>query len=456
MEIKHSSPQSARPMEVHHGKRRWPWVLLIVLGSLLVIGGIIAALYFYSGRLLNRDADTTTNNTPTQDQQTDNGDQSSNGDRPSATGFTVDRLPDPDDINSLVIGRFADEGDQGPISLVTVDASDTGTLRETKVLTLDETIPDPLVRGVVSPNGQFIAVIERETPLSGGPTNELDNRITLVELSSGQTASVTERLHGVIDPVWTPDSHYLIYGNSDPDLEQPQQVFSYGVESGETTSITPSEDGPGALFIPVAATKDDLFVIRTITATEDPGALGTFGLSSQGELTNDFEKIISLPSASLGFDISADGREIVMAAGSGQIGDFGGPYTLEILDRSTGEIEELRSSASEKYSSPRFTHDGDRIVYGAASGVWLLDRTSEERTQLIEAGEFELSDEVARPHLVSPDDEHVVVRLVSSSVDSSETWYILALDQEEQLFDDIGTIDPDEDGATVGAFGWTV
>jgi|GEM_PF-4750347 len=452
MEIKHSNPNVARPVERHAGKRRWPWVVLIVLGVLVVMGGIVAALYFYGGTLLKRDSTNTaqTNQPNTPEDQSDG---------TTVTGLDIKQQPDADDLTNLVIGRFAEDNNMGALKLSTADALDSGELTESKVLTLEPKLEGGFVSATMSPNGQFLAVTENQEP-STGPTVELKHVLSLVELSSGDQTVIDDNFMGLPPTlIWTPDSSHIIYVGTSVDTRVMQSLNSYDVKTGEVTSQIPEfAEDEEFTYQPIMATDNDLFVIKGLIP-EGPGELGTLGLDDKGQIGSDFEKIIDLSMASRGLDVSSDGKQIVFARGTGDsLGDADrGPFVLELLDRSTGEIEELRTSATEEYAAPKFTRDSENIIYGAASGVWMLELESGDRTQLVESSEFDEATDVLEPRFVSPNGEFVVIA-EGTLFGVAQRFYVLATDKEEQSFNDIGRVEPEGTDTTdsLEAYGWTI
>lgn len=415
-----------------------------------MLGGILAALYFYGGKLISNKSDT--------DQNQTNQDNQTQPDEPS--GLSVKPTPDADDLINLVVARFADEGNRGDLKLSTVDATDTGELTETKVLTLESKREDGVTAATVSPNGQFVALVEHEEPTSG-PVDGVTNVLSLVELGSGDQTVIDDDFKSTPPAVvWTPDSEYLIYSGTNADTGIIESLNVYNLESGIVgSSVMSLAEGEEFSYVPVAATNNDLFVLK-VEPPEGPGELGTLSLSDSGEVGLDFEKIIDLSMASRGFDVSSDGKQIIFARGTGEsLGDAeNGPFILELLDRGTGEIEELRTSSSEGYKSPKFTEDGESIIYGAASGIWMLELESGDRTQLVESSEFDnLIDEVVEPLFISPNGEIVLVG-VPVEVGPKYEFYAVPTDGENQPLGELGQIEAtpsDEDGA-LDVFGWTI
>lgn len=436
MEIRHSSPQTARPVEVHAGKRRWPWIVLIIIGAVAVLGGVVAALYFYGGSLISRDESTANSNSDQQNVE---------GGAGEATSSSSIASVDVDDLTNLVLARFGEVQNNegiGSAELTTVDATDSGELRESDLLSIEAGADDSVMNIVVSPNGQFAAVSEDDGSV----------QVSLVELANGKTSEVTSELPGLVaKPIWSPDSAYFVFGDIRATDEEAQHVYTYDVAQGQLADVVPSDD-PSDLFIPFIVTEDDVFGVQTLTASESPGSLGAYGFS-RGELDSDFESIIEMPAQSRGFDVTSDGEMIVLASASGDsLGLPQAPFQIELLARDTGEITELRSSSSEEYSDPHFMSDGKSIIYGAASGLWMLELDSEDRVQLIESSELGTFDDVVRPLLINPSDEFVVA--FTSDADSERTYYVVPLDAEEALLDEIGTVEHDTDALEV-VLGWT-
>ncbi len=462
MEIKHSSPEIARPVEVHAGKRRWPWIVLIVLGVLIVIGGIVAALYFYGGRLLNNKP----SNNQTSQNQSNQSNQTEQGS--TATGFSVKTDVAKDELTKLVIGRFAEQSDFGHVKLSTADATDSGLLNETKILTPDSQLEGSFMRVSISPNGQFAALFEGETPKTGGSASSATpkQQLSVINLSSGKSMAIASSTQ---DPptllgreVWTPDSTRIINTRTD-DKGVLVNLNVYDVENAHTTNLSPTfAAGEEFDLIPRMATADDLFVEKHGVKGDDPGQLGTLKISGDGTISLDFQKIIDISPASRGYAVSPDGSTIVLAMGSGQgLGSTNvAPFILESLDRSTGEVKQLRKSSSEGYSAPLFLPDGESILYGAASGVWMLNLKTEDRTQLVESSIFDNFGDtgiaVVEPTLISPDGKNVVI---SVPVDKglSHELYTLPSDSDTEKFSNLGRVEPvasDETGS-VDALGWT-
>jgi hypothetical protein len=451
MEIKHSSPSVARPVEHHAGKRRWPWVLLIVLGALIVIGGIIAGLYFYGGKLISK-KDNQANQANETNQTND-----TQPDQQSSAGFDVKPEPDTDDLTSLVISRNEASDQAGKLTLLTADATDSGTLTETKVLTLDPKLTGP-IEAQVSPNGQFALVYQSDHV--GGTVPPEKFGVSIVELSTGKEAIITDSLEDYPYPLfWTPDSEHVIFFVNKDGNGPIQSANSYDVASGELASTQFSVvEGEDMSLIPFSVTENDVFVTRTqIDADGELGdqEIGTLSLSDDAQIGTDFEKIIDVTNANRGMDVSSDGKFIAITRGG-----LGDPTVLELLNRETGEIQELRKSATEDYSSPLFTRDGESIIYSAASGIWMLEIESGDRTQLADSAEFDIPVSTpagsVTPHLISPNDEILVIAVPAGQGNSD--FFVLPIGSETVAKDDMGEIEPvdsDEDGR-LNVDGWTI
>lgn len=454
MEIKRS-PDVARPVEVAKKAPRWPWVLAIVVGVVLVLGVGVVAFVMYTQKApeAGQQANTTTN-TGNSTNSTEPTPQPQGGAR------TINPTPNASDLSTLVFGRYDDPlgetGDtrfSGPLTLVTEDVSASRS-KEAELATLDRGEPSTAVNGIASPNGQFLALYEAP----GSRTSEGDEgsaHIWLVDLTDGGTRQEIADNPALIGRlVWSSDSKTLTWGEFQTNGTD---LVTYDLVSGETrrdNRPTEEEDRMGLLV--TAIRDDELFAVRQQVGTDDVGSLGVIKVSKDGALDGDFEKLFGLPAGLRGIDISADGRLVAIARGSGERIDAAdsGPFVLELFDRSTGDVEQLRTSPSEGYSSPLFTPDGDHLIYAAASGLWSITiNDSGDRSQLIDSDALDSLVPSAQltPLVVQPDGSTVVFTLVT---DKASEVFALATDAEEASADDVVELSK-SDILNQSVFGWT-
>jgi hypothetical protein len=455
MEIKRT-PTNANPIEVTRPRKKWPWIAGAV--SIIVIVAALITVYMILGRedtepeiAAPTPAETNTTVTPTE------------GEQP----FVVAKAPAVSELTRIVYGRYeapleskgSDEVEEftGPLTVFGAQAGDTGALPEKRLFEFKrEEAAAPLRGGVVSPNGQF--VVMQENP--GGTAETNAYHLSIIEIASGREITlpaITGDLYGL--PVWLPDSSGFVYSTFVLAEDKGTSVlFVYDVARNEIDSYQRDEESADRnALIPLAITKDELIAIRTIAQSEAVGEIGAIEIGERGILSGPFKKIIDPSPAINGFDISEDGQMIIMARGSGE--DLGSldtaPFVLELFDRETGELEELRSSPSERYTSPRFTSDGEGIVYGAVSGLWFLELESGDRRQMFatETVESVSSDAVLRPLSISPADETLLFTVTTPSAKNTQ-FYTLPLDVEEGDEADLGDLRSEND-LEENFFGWT-
>lgn len=436
MEIKRS-PDVVRPVEVAKKAPKWPWVLGVTLGSIIVLGLGVLGYVMYSQRMQ-----------PTSDQvaTTPTNEQASNVPT-EPSGRTVEPTPDVDELTKAVLGLYNDplnEDDPftGPLSVSAFDLS-ASRPKATELATLDRAESTVAVSGTASPNGQFVALLEGE------------GHVWLVDLSDGTSQEIANDPAMGGELVWSPDSDKLVWQQAS---QSATALVSYDVASGETETFQREDESDDNLGLqPLAWRGDELFVRRGAINTEDPGDLGVVEVSSTGDLDGKFSKLFDLPIAARGMDISPDGRMVVLARGSGE--ELGaaseGPFVVEVLDRDDGNsLVELRRSPDEGYTAPLFTPDGDFLVYAAASGLWRYNLDgSGDRTQLVatDAVEEFVDSPDLRPLSIQPDGSRLVFSAVSDSI---SRLLAVDLDAEEAAADDLVELTGD---TLLGQslFGWT-
>jgi hypothetical protein len=457
MEIKRS-PSVARPVEGVKARPRWILIVVIIAIVLLLIGGVFAAYWFFSSR--STEPSTSTNQANT----TDNQSTPTEPTQEDKTGLPVKKAPQADDLQRVVYGRFTDlrkeesksEGDKDyEYSVSLAESVGDGELDEEEFISrqLDEgAIP---IEGWVAPNGDLIAIREEADKANNKPQRLFVRTIS----GQGETTVIEgDSLDMFGTPIWSQDSKLLIYASySREEVEGQTQsnvsLVAFDVEKGQAiTSERAEEEREGLAFVPKFVRGDELFVVRAQPDVEDAGELGVITIASDGKLDGDFEKIMDVPIAVRGYDVSYDGKQIILARGSGgNLGaDIQGPFILELFDRATGEVEELRESPSERYSQPLFSHDDSAIFYGAVSGLWKIDLESGDRTQLIASDMFDGTVELS-PVSVRPDDGRLLL-----SVDYAPRTELMLIDSdaEEAAFEDLGDLAASDQQESF-FFGWT-
>lgn len=448
MEIKRS-PDVVRPVEVAKKAPKWPWVLGITLGSIIVLGLGVLGYVMYSQRMQptpNQAANEPTNqppvNAPTQPE-----------------GRTIAPTPTTEKLTKAVIALYNDPLDEdnpfsGPVTLSTFDLGSSRP-KPVDVETLERQDLAVSVSGVVSPNGQFVGIFE--APGTGTGTDEENGHIWLVDLTDGSAQEIAQDPAFSGQLVWSPDSTTLVWSQllrsvtktsqaegSEPtgdEVSTATGLVAYDVASGEMQEFAREDESEDSLGLaPLAWREDELFVRRGAPNTEDPGSIGVIKVGKSGDLDGKFSKLFDVPISARGWDISPDGRKIVLARGTGDtLGAASeGPYVIEVLDRDDGNaLVELRRSPDEAYTAPLFTPDGEFLVYAALSGLWLYNLDdSGDRTQLVatdEVEEFVDSPEL-RPLSVQPDRSHLVFAAISDNV---SRLLAVELDAEEAAADDL-------------------
>jgi len=436
MEIK-QTPRVTRPVEEVSGNSKWPWIILVIVIVFLLLAGVL--IYFY---FIGKPA--------TSDKEAQNTAVEENTEPLVGATSSFIKDTDPEDLTEIVYGRFNDpvsfdEFDifTGPIDLVSADST-SPTAKESDLFTFDNKSDDESVLGSVSPNGQFISLV-----------NLSESQLFVGELPDGPVEQVeTPAGLSIQGPVWLPDSTGFIFSTIDSSFSgSSTELVFYDVESGESESYVREESNDlDKILLPVMATKDELFVIRSADGSEDPGSLGVIEIGASNALDGDFEQLSDLSIAQRGrMAVSPDGKLISWAEGSGaELGSSdNGPFSLELLDRATGQITTLRKSANEGYTSPIFTPDGDSLVYGAASGIWILDLATKERVQIIDIDDQDDVDfgSLAVPVSVRPDSGML---LVATDNGSQTAFSITPLDELSQLVD----LDSPNDQEN-NFYGWT-
>jgi hypothetical protein len=457
MEIKRT-PTNANPIEVARPRTRkkWPWIVGGVSILVIVVVGIIVYM------LLRNDSAEPEVATPTPT-ETNTVVPPTEGEQP----FSVAKAPVASDLTSVVYGRYESpleskgseeqEDFTGPLTVFGADASEPGVLKEKRLFEFKRQEGDTPVRGgVVSPNGQFVVL--QENP--GATPDTAAYHLSIIELATGKEITlpaITGDLYGL--PVWLPDSSGFVYSTFVLAQDKGTSVlFVYDVERNEIDSYQRDEESADRnALIPLKITKDELIAIRTIAQSEAVGEIGSIKIGERGILNGAFKKIIDPSPAINGFDISKDGQRIIMARGSGD--DLGSldtaPYVLELFDRETGKLEELRSSPTERYTSPRFTSDGEGIVYGAVSGLWFLELESGDRRQLFstETVESLSSDAIVRPLSVNPSGDIFLFTITSPSRKNTQ-FYTLPVDAEDADAEELGDLRSEND-LEENFLGWT-
>jgi hypothetical protein len=456
MEIKRT-PTNANPIEVARPRTRkkWPWIVGVSILVIVVVGIIVYML-------LRNDSAEPEVATPTPS-ETNTVVPPTEGEQP----FSVAKTPAQSELTNVVYGRYESplessgpdeqEAFTGPLTVFSADASDTGALPEKRLFEFKRQEGDTPVRGgAVSPNGQFVVL--QENP--GATPDTAAYHLSIIELATGKEITlpdVTGDLYGL--PVWLPDSSGFVYSTFLLAEDKGTSVlFVYDVARNEVDSYQRDEESAERMaLIPLAITKDELIVIRAVGQSGDPGEMGSIEIGERGILNGAFKKIMALPESISGFDISSDAQLIIMTRGSGT--DLGSldspPFVLELFDRETGELEELRSSPTEKYTSPRFTADDEGIIYGAVSGLWFLELESGDRRQMFstETVQSVSSDDIVRPLSVSPSDETLLFTITSPSRKNTQ-FYTLSIDADDADADELGDLRSEND-LEENFFGWT-
>ncbi|MFO0702294.1 MAG: hypothetical protein U0514_00200 [Candidatus Andersenbacteria bacterium] len=459
MEIKRS-PDVVRPVEVAKKAPRWPWVVGISLGAVVLLGVGVVAYVMFSQRMQ-----------PTAPQASNAGaNNATNQTSPSSKGHTVNPTPTTENLTKLVFARYddplGDSGDlrfTGPLTLVTSDLASANP-REQTLATLDRREPSTAITGVVSPNGQFAAVVEQpgSSPKKG---DEGKAHVWLVDLTDGGTLEqIADNPQLVGQLVWSPDSKTLIWGEFETNGDTTSKkadvattLVAYDVPTGESQRFDrPGESVDRNGLLVVAVRDGELFVVRQKVGTDDVGTLGVLKLGKSGALDGDFEKLLDLPPGLRGMDVAPDGTMVVLARGTGSRIDSAatGPFMLELFDRETNDTTQLRSSPTERYTSPTFTPNGKNVLYAAASGLWSITiKDSGDRNQLIDVDQLDslVPSADLTPLLVQPDLSNVVFSLVS---DTASKVFSLPFDSTEANANDTTELSS-KDLLGQSVLGWT-
>lgn len=466
MEIRRS-PEVARPAPEKKTRKVpvWLWVGLVIL----VVAGLVVGALFVFGVFGKSDGGTNS--------EADSLNQSSGDSEDLFKGIAVEATPDADQLTSLIYGRQFDQSKDKDaekpyrFSVTSVDTDKPGNaeddsngalaaLDEETLFELNGSTKEIPLNAWVAPNGQLLAVLQdRNYEKKQGDDDEQTLYVTTIDGRARH--NIAEGVLNTIGtPVWTDDSRHIIFSTAEidgdgTDAQVVNTLEVFDVNEGTSSSFErPQEDEDGRVLSLVVVRGDDLFVIRSQDGVEDPGELGVISLGANAEADGAFEKLLDLSAAGRGFSISHDGKSIVVARGTGESlgSDEKGPYMIELLDRATGELTELRESATEKYSSPLFSNDDKSIVYGAISGLWRLDIKSKARTNIFSVDEAEKLGESPEflPISVRPDDAYL---LFSLGVDDNAQLMLVDFDAEEAKTSELLDLGSEEDES--GTFyGW--
>ncbi len=412
MEIRRS-PEVARPTAEKKKPSLTVWIWVAI--AILVVAGIVVLALFAFGVF-----GTKTNKTT--DSLSNSGSQTSNDTSEVATGITVEPTPDADELTRLTYGRQfdlrKDEDAEKPfrfsVNAVDTKVSATKDLDQGTLFDLSGTSKDIPLTAWAAPNGKLIAVLQdRNYEKKQGEDGEQTLYVTSVDgRARHNIAEGTLNIFG--SPVWSEDSKFLFYSEfftdgDGTDFKITNKLHVFDVANGKLNSFErPQEDSDGTGLLPKAVRGEDLFVVRVNPGIEDPGELGVISLGANAAADGDFEKLMDFSIAGRGFAISHDGKSVVVARGTGESlgSEAEGPFLIELFDRATGELTELRKSPTERYTAPLFSKDDESIVYGAISGLWRLDIGTKKRTNILssdEADKIGKSAEVT-PVSVRPDD----------------------------------------------------
>ena len=452
MEIKHSS-EVARPVEAGKKPARWPWVIGGVgLAIVLVVGAVIGWM-LWSGRGSGQIANTT--------------DESQSQDSETAEGARdIARQPSASSLDALIFTQYEDPTSSseiaeftGPASIYRASSDDTGALDAERVAEYERIGSAGLLNMAVSPNAQFAAIVD-PAPVEGGPGTAA---IALLDIESEKIETLaTLETSNVFGLTWSEDSsRFYVTANT---LGEPSSTALAGlsksellmadVATGKIASFEREEADDNRFVIPLAVRDDTLFAM-TETLGGPNAKLGTIELGDDGAADGSFTKLLDLEQfvGAQDIDVSADGSSVVYTHGFSEppSGIVEGPWAIELLDVSSGELTQLRESASEEYNHPRFV-GGDAIVYGAASGIWTYDLGTDDREQLFDEDLMSgLGVADVYPVSVRPDGDAIVIL---GGDNSENQLYVMPFGSASVDEDELGIIgEPPQSENSF--FGWT-
>ncbi len=405
MEIKRTPRATGRAVEQGRTRSKWPWLLVIIILILVLLAALL--VYFVSlSRKVNE------SNTASQQEE------STSTAEVSGTPAQIATKPAVEEMFNLIFARptsTISEGREevsGNFNVYSVDSA-ASDLEKTLLGTLDASDWTGHVRGELSPNGQFAYFL---SPFACA--------VFLADLSSDsltenktfkpqQVFSCNEFKQYPEQAAWLPDSSGFLF-NVPPNHQEYSKSswLLYDLTSGQTKNI----DEQGLVdsdfgYLPVQIVGEELFALRFKITDPLKQTLGVIKLEGQA-IAGKFEKIITAPDDINGaFVVSDDGQLISWTRKQKNSGNS--LALLELLDRATGEIKELRKSGTADYSNSLFNHAGTKLYYTAASGLWSYDLESGKRNQIID--ESEVPDSKGKGLIqaikIRPDDGALAVRV---------------------------------------------
>lgn len=412
----------------------WAWTSIGI--AAIVVAGVVAVVYLFSNRAVSP-----TPVPPIVDRVPNDTIPPS---RPEDTISTINQVQPrrPNQLNKLVYVRYANPDQAGgDIDVFTSAGVENGKVSDERLLFTIKHQGFSPARASVSPNGQFIAVVLNdylEQPVNDPNkpfTSTGSNRVIVYDNGGQEIAVLRQGKNMLMPPVWSEDSRTVYFSEisyTSP-IGLPDSTLTwYNVETNITgqqvASLTP--DAPNRPMQPLEVHANRLFALAQAIGSEDPGTIYSLSLMPDGTPTGESKKLLDLTISNRGYDILEDGSAIIIAKGGLEElgGSEKGPYTLEMMDVFSGKMTTMRTSATEKFTTPIF-FGGQQFLYGTQDGIFRLTTPdqkvypiySEKSPNAVVGDEF-------RPISVRPDGGRVVF-MVSGPMQANQGFYTTAIEE---------------------------